>query len=143
MKPRCTPELIAEAVELKSGGMSNKDICECLLIAESTFYRWLGSPSCEAHRELGEALKKAEAEHKAALRARIFAASERDWKAAAWLLERQYPDEYGRRERREVAAEFHSFSRVDPLSASPEAVEKAEELLELLYGDGTPDAAAS
>ena len=135
-KPKCTHELIEAASELKRGGMNNRDLSQCIGISEATFYRWLNDTTSAVHREFCESLKKAEAEHKAALRERIFKASERDWKAAAWLLERMFPDEYGRRERREIEASMATRHAIDPLSASPEAVEKAEELLVLLYGDG-------
>ena len=42
------------------------------------------------------AIKKAEAECKAARIATILKASEKSWQAAAWWLERRCPDEYGR-----------------------------------------------
>ena len=135
-KPKCTPELIEAASELKRGGMNNKDTARCLGISEATLYRWLSSPTCEEHREFCESLKRAEVEYKSTLRERIIKAAERDWKAAAWLLERRYPDEYGRRERREVISERERAPRIVDAAASPEAVEKAEELLEMLYGTG-------
>ena len=160
-RDKCTPELIEEAVGLKRGGMNNRDTAACLGIHEATFYRWINSPTKPEHREFCEALKRAEVEYKAALRERIFNAAERDWKAAAWLLERQYPDEYGRRERHEVEAEVESRAEFaaadfnDPVlrfhtegilrrkygedrerETSPEAVERAEELLEMLYCSG-------
>ena len=95
-KPKCTQELIAEAVELKSGGMSNRDMCAVLGISESTFYKWLSDPRSKNQSELSEALKRAEGEFYRALRDRIVSASEHDWKAAAWMLERTRPDEFGR-----------------------------------------------
>lgn len=94
--PKCTEQLVIDAVRLKKNGMSNKDMASCLGIAERTFYKWLNDPKSENQRQLGQSLKSAEAEFKAALRSRIMKASEGDWKAAAWMLERQYPDEYSR-----------------------------------------------
>lgn len=52
---------------------------------------------------LGEALKKAESEYKRTLLNTIrSAALERsgNWTAAAWLLERRYPEEFGHAERK-------------------------------------------
>lgn len=97
-KPKCDEELVKKAVKLKKGGATNVDIAKAIGVSESTFYRWVSTPSTEAERELSESLKKAEADYKNALQGIIAkAAQERDWKAAAWLLERKYPEEYGRK----------------------------------------------
>lgn len=97
MGTKCDADLIARAVKLKKGGSNNVDIARAVGIAESTFYRWVSTPSNEKERELSESLKKCEADYKNALQRIIAkAAQERDWKAAAWLLERKYPDEYAR-----------------------------------------------
>lgn len=104
-KPRCTQELIDKAVQLKKTGAKNKDICAYIGIAEATFYRWCNKPNSEKQREFGESLKKAEPEYKAALRSKIMnAANDGSWQAAAWLLERLYPDEYGRKDRVQAEA---------------------------------------
>ena len=97
-KHKCDEEVVIRAVKLKKGGATNVDIAKALGISESTFYRWVSTPSTESEQELSESLKKAEADYKNALQGIIAkAAQERDWKAAAWLLERKYPEEYGRR----------------------------------------------
>ncbi len=101
-RAKCTLELIDEAARLKSEGMMDKDICAVLGIHPSSFYRWLNTPKTRLERELGDALKKADAHYKQALTGLIKqAAVERssNWTAAAWLLERKFPDEYARRER--------------------------------------------
>ena len=98
-KPKCTTELVQTAVRLKKAGATNKDIAAALCIAESTFYEWLGNPKTPNQSELLESLKKAEGEFKTSLVNNIIkAGKEKDWKAHAWLLERRYPDEYGRKE---------------------------------------------
>jgi hypothetical protein len=54
-------------------------------------------------RELSDGLKKEEAEFKHTLLTTIRAAAlarNQYWTAAAWLLERKYPDEYGKADRR-------------------------------------------
>lgn len=95
---KCTPELVDEAEKLKKNGMSNADIVSCLRIGRSTFYRWLSNPRTSEEKELVDRLKGAEAEFKAALRSRIIAKSRDNWQAAAWMLERMFPDEYARPE---------------------------------------------
>lgn len=103
MKPKLTDEMVRQMAELKADGLSNKDICRAVGIHESTLYRWLAGKG-KLHRALSESLKKAEAEYKRTLLAAIREAAMRrngQWTAAAWLLERKYPEEYaqGTRER--------------------------------------------
>lgn len=94
-RPKCTKEAVATAVKLKKSGASNKDIAAAIGIHEATFYRWINSPKTDNQRELCESLKKTEAEYKSVLvRIIMKSAQERDWKAAAWILERKYPKEF-------------------------------------------------
>ena len=60
-------------------------------ITYETFRTWENEKSV-----FSVALKKAEAECKAARIATVLKASEKSWQAAAWWLERRCPDEYGR-----------------------------------------------
>lgn len=96
-RPRCTQEAIATAVKLKKAGVNNKDIAAALCINERTFYKWLNEPKSDMQRQLGQELKKVEADYKASLLTIIYnAAVNKDWKAAAWTLERKYPQEFAR-----------------------------------------------
>ena len=98
-RDKCTAEVVRKAVKLKKGGAPNKSIAMALNISESTFYRWTSTPKTKNQRELSEGLKKAEADYDNALLGIIAkAAQERDWKAAAWLLERKHPEQYARPE---------------------------------------------
>ena len=99
-KPKCTAELIRNAVRLKKGGANHKDIAAAVGVSEFQFSRWINNPKTATQEQLAQEMKKAEADYKNALLAIIAKeAKERDWKAAAWLLERKYPEEYSRRER--------------------------------------------
>lgn len=111
-KPKLNKELLKRAVNLKKGGANHKDIAAAIGVAEQTFSTWINKPRTELQRELAEELKKAEADYKNALLAVIAKASrERDWKAAAWLLERKYPAEYSRMDR--VQAEVQQTTKAD------------------------------
>ena len=103
-KPKLTYKMVEQAIEMKSHGMSNADICFALGIAEGTFYRWLREDDTKLKRALSQGLKKAEAEYKETLLQSIMATATREknpqWTAAAWLLERKYPDEYAQTARR-------------------------------------------
>lgn len=97
MRAKLTENLIEQMATLKGDGLSNKDICRAVGIHEATLYRWLSKPSGRLHRALGESLKKAETEYKRTLLTTIREAATKkngQWTAAAWLLERKYPDEY-------------------------------------------------
>lgn len=51
-----------------------------------------------------QAVKTAESEAEQRLLARIEQAAEQQWQAAAWILERRWPDRWGARQRHEVAS---------------------------------------
>ena len=114
-KPKCTLELIEQAAEMKKRGLSNRDICQALCITEQTFYRWINKPANKLHRSLSESLEKAEAEYKETLLQSIMATATREknpqWTAAAWLLERKYPDEYAQTTRK-VEAEGEDVPQI-------------------------------
>ena len=103
-KPKLTYKMVEQAVEMKSHGLSNVDICAGLGITEGTFYRWLREDDSKLKRALKQGLKKAEAEYKETLLQSIMATATREknpqWTAAAWLLERKYPDEFAQTTRR-------------------------------------------
>ena len=100
-KPKLTYKMVEQAIDMKAHGLSNVDICRGLGISETAWYNWLKDPDTKPKLALVEGLKKAEAEYKEVLLDRIKGASEKPqhWTAAAWLLERKYPDEYGKAER--------------------------------------------
>lgn len=86
------------AVKLKKAGASDKDIAAAVGVCPQTFCTWQTHPRGRLQRELSEALKKAEADYKTALLKVVAkAAVERDWKAAAWILERKYPEEFAKK----------------------------------------------
>ena len=92
---------------MKSHGMSNADICRGLGVSETAWYKWLKDPDSKVKVALVEGIKKAEAEYKETLLQSIMATATREknpqWTAAAWLLERKYPDEYAQTTRRAEA----------------------------------------
>lgn len=98
--PKCTQEAIETAVRLKKSGALDKDIAAALCVRPDTFSKWINHPKSENQRQLSQALKTVEAEYKSSLLTIIYnSAVKKDWKAAAWLLERKYPKEYARQER--------------------------------------------
>ena len=105
-KLKLTYDLVEQIVELKRDGLCDADIIAALGIHPSTFYRWLKDgedAKTGVKRALYEEIKKAEALYKKSLLTTIKSAAEsraQYWTAAAWLLERKYPMEYGKMERK-------------------------------------------
>lgn len=111
-RPRLSRDDIREAEKMKAAGCLNKDIAAYIGVAEETFSRWVNHPKSDNQRQLGQALKRAEAKRKRDLLVTIYnaAASKINpkWQAAAWLLERQYPDEFAQRQRVQAEAKVEA-----------------------------------
>ena len=96
-REKLTKEGIEDALRLCRVGMTDKDIAAYLGVAPETYSRWINHPRTDNQRQLCQAMKKGEVERKATLVGRIMDASGDSWQAAAWLLERKYPQEYAKR----------------------------------------------
>jgi hypothetical protein len=87
-----TASLIVNAVR---AGLTSGLACDVAGITPRTFQRWMASKRPE-HRQLREAVARARAGCEADLVARTtLAAHKGSWRAAAWLLERHYPERWG------------------------------------------------
>jgi hypothetical protein len=115
-KSKLTEELIKEAYRLVSAGNYIKDIPPILGIDDSTWFRWLNEgekAKSGMKREFYETVKKAEKDAIARNVALIQrAAQEGNWQAAAWWLERKYFEDWGRKERVDLAADKDGFKVV-------------------------------
>ena len=91
---------IPVCVKMKKRGLNNKDIAAYLGVRRETFSQWVNHPRTENQTNLSNALKKAEADAKAAMLTAIQKAAmePKTWQAAAWWLERKYPEEFARPE---------------------------------------------
>ena len=110
---KISKELVNEILTYKENGLSDKDICDMVGISQQAFYLWLkeaetGINGTNPDRpvsnyalklELFEGLKKARAAFKAYHIQTITKAARKSWQAAAWMLERMYPKEFGRIDR--------------------------------------------
>lgn len=92
-KSKRTPETQAKLIEALKLGATNVIACQYAGIAETTFYAWMAE-----NVEFSQSIEKARAYAAVdALRTIQKARREGQWQSAAWLLERRYPHEYGRR----------------------------------------------
>lgn len=87
-----TPEIRKRLLDCVRKGMAYSLACDASGIGETTFYEWQ-----KEDPEFARDLKAAEGAGCEELLERIRLASHENWTAAAWILERRYPQLYGRR----------------------------------------------
>ena len=92
--------IIKEMCTLIEEGLPNKDAAALIGICESTLYKWLSNdldnPLLEMQKtEFLESMGAAKARRHHKLASIIIKASETNWRAAAWYLERTEPEDYG------------------------------------------------
>jgi hypothetical protein len=88
-----TPERVKKILDAVALGATFRLACLYAGIDENTFARWR-----ERYGDFGDAVKEAEGRGAIGWLAKIErAANDDNWQAAAWKLERRYPQEYGRK----------------------------------------------
>lgn len=104
---KCTPKAIARIAKVLALGGTINSACRAGGIDTASYYSWLrrGEEGEEPFVGFLHAVKESQAvaEHKAL--SVINEAMLDQWQAAAWLLERRYPDDYGRRQRMDIGAD--------------------------------------
>ncbi len=114
---RLTKPLIEQLATYIENGNFAQDACKLADVSEAGYYKWLATGRAilegeiEKTRanaltvELVEAIKHADAKFKAYHLSNINRASRTTWQASAWMLERRFPEEYGRRAENSVKVE--------------------------------------
>lgn len=115
-KPKLTPELIKDAEKLVKAGNFVVTVCEFLGIGETTWYRWMREgekAKSGLKRQFWESIKKAEAEAEIRLVTDLQRIAEQDqkWQGIAWILERKWPDRWGKKDR--IQAEVEHSGQVN------------------------------
>lgn len=87
-----TPATLKRVWDALSVGATRRLACQYAGIHEGTFANWL-----EEESEFAELVESAEGQAAIKWLALIDQHAQEDWRAAAWKLERRYPDEYGRK----------------------------------------------
>ena len=95
-REKLTQDGIRTALRLCKCGLPDCQIAAALGVKAQTFSLWRNHPKTKNQIQLSEAMKKAAPERAPALVSRIMRASDDTWQAAAWLLERRYPDRYAK-----------------------------------------------
>lgn len=95
-REKLTQDGIRTALRLCRAGLPDCQIAAALGVSKETYSRWINHPKTDNQNQLRQQLKKADAGREAALVTRIMRASDDTWQAAAWLLERRYPERYAK-----------------------------------------------
>lgn len=98
-RSRMTPKAVAAILEGVAGCLPIDVAARAAGVAPSTV-----RSHRERHREFATALDAALATAKSSMLAHVRKAAPKDWKAAAWLLERRFPEEFARPEIRATIA---------------------------------------
>lgn len=100
---KLTPATVAAVLESISHGAPISVSCQAAGLASKTVFNWRrraesDDPDAAPYREFVELLEQARAAAEADNVRVIKTAAKTNWTAAAWLLERAYPERWGRRD---------------------------------------------
>ena len=96
-----TPEVLSTLLNAIADGCGVYDACYIAGVSNTTYNRWM-----KEEPEFVQAIKVAEAEYKRTKLKLISEAGEQKnmWSANAWLLERKWPEQYGKRDAVDVTS---------------------------------------
>ena len=97
---KLTPEVQDLIVDGINAGLTFRLTCARVGVNPSTFYRWLDTGETAKigrYREFYEAVERAKADSALRLVSQITLQALTDWRAAAFMLERRFPEDYGKR----------------------------------------------
>jgi len=112
---KLTEEKIQLASKLIGAGNTVKTIYGALGVSKQTWYNWLDKGSkakSGLYRKLYEEVEKAESRAESRYVTIIAQAAEENWQAAAWMLERKYPERWGRKDKVDLSADKDGFKVV-------------------------------
>lgn len=104
-KTKLTRKLIQEAEKLIRLGNYNTTVCKYLGIHPSTWYRWMSEGETATRgvkKEFYDTIKKAESHAEIRNVQLIQNSAQETWQAAAWYLERKFPERWGNKEKMSV-----------------------------------------
>jgi len=102
--------------KLLAQGSAIKSACIICDVGERTYHNWAqrGQNGEQPFASFFSAVTRAREQHKANLIAIVLAAADKDARHAEWLLERQFPKEFGRTEPRVIVVERSEVSPIPP-----------------------------
>jgi transposase len=128
--PKLTDEIATKIVQAVRTGTSLEGAASYAGVPRQTFFDWLRRGrqprAYKPYRDLALAIDEALGVFEANANALIAKAAHEQWPAAAWQLERKFPDKYGRRTR------IDGSVQVQAIVASPEWIGLRDRVLAAL-----------
>ncbi len=115
-RPRAlSAEVRSKIVEGVRAGLFLATACRAAGITPSCFYHWRRKarnrhPDAAGFRAFFHTVKRASAQAECEALERVRLAAGNSWQAAAWFLERRFPERWGRRRRAQVAWPVEAMS---------------------------------
>jgi len=109
-KTKLNKKTQAVIVKALKNCLTIKDACDLAGITKSTFFHWMeqGEAGKKPYKDFSDTIKRAEPETKEALVGDI--RKDKHWTSKAWILERRWPNDWGRKDRLGVSdAGEHEF----------------------------------
>jgi len=100
-KPKLNKKIQDHICEVLKDGNYIITACEASGISKNAFFMWMnkGEKATEGiYKDFYDSVKKAQADSETFLLKTIKVKSLEQWQAAAWMLERKFPERWGRRE---------------------------------------------
>jgi DNA-binding transcriptional regulator YiaG len=98
---KATPERIEAILDDLARGLTREQACACNNVNVTQFREW------EKRDEFPDLRAKAQATRKLALLKMV--EESKDWRSAAWLLERNFPEEFGGQQQPQIFAQQNNF----------------------------------
>lgn len=149
-KTKLTEEVIERAVKAIKAGNYNVVAAQFAGVSEVTFYAWIQKGESAERKSLNDetlsddellylkflkSIRSARNELEVRHTLSVNKAAERDWRAAAWFLERSFPSRWGRNLRAEVTGRD---GKAIPVSLSWAEAVKAAHRADAGRGDSEP-----
>lgn len=141
---KCTPDRVKRIIDALKGGNTREVAYAYAGVSRGAFYKWLARGEAqllldldpdaipESERpyvDLVEGVKRAESEAVVRNVLLVSKAAETSWQAAAWWLERRYPQDWGRKDNLHLSGGL-SLSAKDQQQLDQAAEERARRELE-------------
>jgi pyruvoyl-dependent arginine decarboxylase (PvlArgDC) len=97
------PGVIEDLLNAIKDGATMQDACAAAMISTATLNDWIKEGG-----KIAEDIRWAQSKWRRSMAAHIETAAPKDWKAAAWLLERRDPKHYGKLQKVEMNANVKS-----------------------------------